>query len=66
MVILSTLFHLVVKLLTLKLMQFLPLSNDHYHIHFNKVWLISWTLEVKTKLLGKQKHYSSHNANERI
>ena len=49
MVILSTLSHLVVKLLTLKVMQFLPLSNNHYHVYFNKVWLIAWTVEVKTK-----------------
>ena len=31
-VILSTFSHLVIKLLTPKLMQFLPLSNDHYHV----------------------------------
>ena len=52
------------KLLTLKLMQFLPLSNDHYHIYFNTVWLISRTLEVKTKLLSKEKHYNAPNAKQ--
>jgi hypothetical protein len=30
------------------------LSNNHYHIHFNTIWLISWTLKVKAKLLSKQ------------
>ena len=66
MVILSTLSHLVMNVLTLQLMQFLPLSNDHYHIYFNAVWLISWTLEVKTKLLSNQKHYNAHNDNANI
>ena len=80
MVILPTLFHLVVKLLTLnslnaelnpichllallgahhilhvsrirvQLIPFLPVSNDHYHVYFNTVRLIDWTLEVKTEL----------------
>jgi hypothetical protein len=54
------------KLLTRKLMQFLPLSNDHYHTYLTTVWLISWTLEVKTKLLSKQKHYNAHNVNASI
>jgi len=54
------------KLLTLKLMQFRPLSNDHYHIYFNTVCLISWTREEKTKLLSKEKHYNAHNANASI
>ena len=66
MVTLSALSHLVMKLLTRKLMQFLPLSNDHYHTYLTTVWLISWTLEVKTKLLSKQKHYNAHNINTSI
>ena len=66
MVILPTLFPLVVKVLTHSLIQFLPLSNNHYHIYFNTVWLIAWTLEVKTKLLSKQKHYNAHNVNASI
>jgi len=33
-------------------------------VHFNTtVWLISWTPEVKAKLLSKQKHYIAHKAN---
>ena len=44
-------------------MQFLPLSNDHYHIYFKTVCLISWTREGKTKWLSKEKHCNAHNVN---
>ena len=54
------------KLLTLRLEQFLPLSNNHYNICFNTVWLISWTQEGNTKLLSKEKHYNACNINESI
>jgi hypothetical protein len=39
------------KQLTLRLMQFLLITNVHFHKYFNAVLVITWTVEAKNLLL---------------